>query len=175
MGLALLTGGCGKRSADRARLEEQLRQVRHELTEQLAEHRKHALLLRGRVARLEAELALLKRPPPRQRAEADPGGDPRPDPVGADHRPAPRASCPAALPEAARGVRRRMRVAKLRKLLAGVKVSTSKALTLSGAGSRTRLVWSGPCFRITLEGGRVTSVELEGVVLKRRRRRRRRR
>jgi hypothetical protein len=68
-----------------------------------------------------------------------------------------------------------MRLAKLRVVLAGVKVRKSNALTLSGSGSRTRRVWTGPCFRITIEAGRVATVDLDGVKSEKRRRRRRRR
>jgi len=68
-----------------------------------------------------------------------------------------------------------MHLAKLRKILAGVKFRESKALTLSGSGSRTRRVWSGPCFRITIEAGRVATVDLDGVKETKRRRRRKRR
>lgn len=68
-----------------------------------------------------------------------------------------------------------MRLARLRTLLAGVAVRRSKAVTLSGSGTRTRRVWSGTCFRITLEAGRVATVELVGVASPRPRRRRARR
>jgi len=179
----LSLGGCGKGSADSARLSEALDRVRSELTEVRAEHRKSERQLQGRIARLEAELALLKRrPPPGVHAgDALPAEDgpvrrgPVGDPAGVDDPPAPRVSCPAALPDAARKVRRRMSLKKLQKILGGVKVRRSKALTLSGSGSRTRRVWTGPCFRITLEGGRVATVDLDGVKEKKRRRRRRRR
>lgn len=178
LALLLLLGGCGKKTADSARLSDELRRLRSEVAAHLADHRKAERRLRLRVARLEAELATLKRrPPPGVGAGGPiPGEDvpPRRDPDGVGDRPAPRVSCPAALPDAARKVRRRMRLANVRKLLVGVKLHKSKALTLSGSGSRTRRVWSGPCFRITIEAGRVATVEFDGVKDKKRRRRRRR-
>jgi len=176
LGLLLLLGGCGKKTADTARLSDALRRLRSEVAGHVADHRKAERRLRLRVARLEADLAVVKRrPSPGVVATVPIPGEnalPRRDPDGAADRPAPRVSCPAALPSAARKVRRRMRLAKVRRLLVGVKLHKSKALTLSGSGSRTRRVWSGPCFRITIEAGRVATVELDGVSETRRRRRR---
>lgn len=177
--LSLALGGCGSKTAASARLSDALHRVRSEVAEHLADHRKAERQLRGRVARLEAEVAMLKRrSPPHVRPGAPipgEGVDPRRELPDAGDRPSPRVSCPAALPHAARKVRRRMRLARLRKLLAHVKLRKSKALTLSGSGSRTRRVWTGPCFRITIEAGRVATVDLVGVKKKKRRRRRRRR
>lgn len=176
--LLLPLGGCGKKTAEMARLTDALSRVRSELASNRVDHQKAQRRLRARVSRLEAELAMLKRrPPPRiQGAAPSPGEDdlPRPEPVAGRERSGPRVSCPSALPDAARKVRRRMRLAKLRKVLGGVKLRRSKALTLTGSGSRTRRVWTGPCFRITIESGRVATVELDGVKDKKRRRRRRR-
>ncbi len=175
VGLAMLTGGCGKGTADSARLQRQLDRVRSELSEHLSAQLKVERSLRHRVARLEAELAALKRRPVRRVEPPGRGAVPRRQPPDTGERPVPRVACPASLPDAARKVRQRMRLAKLTKLLDGITIRRSKALTLTGSGSRMRQVWTGPCFRITLQGGRVVTVELEGVKTKRRRRRRRRR
>ena len=55
-----------------------------------------------------------------------------------------------------------MKAEEARRRLAGVHVKQSETLTLTGSGERkaTRIV--GPCFRLRLEGGRVSEVELEG-------------
>jgi hypothetical protein len=181
--LLLSLGGCGKKTAEMARLTDALSRVRAELASNRVDHQKAQRRLRARVSRLEAELAMLKRRPTARIGRAHRGAPPPPgvedpprrEPPVVGERPGPRVSCPSALPDAARKVRRRMRLAKLRKVLDGVKLQKTKALTLTGSGSRTRRVWTGPCFRITLEGGRVATVELDGVKDKKRRRRRRRR
>ena len=36
-----------------------------------------------------------------------------------------------------------------------------KAITLTGGGTRTRILLSGPCFRIGFEAGRVATVEAD--------------
>jgi len=189
----LQLGGCTARAADCARLTDELARLRSEVASGQVDRRKVEARLGHRVARLEAELAVVKRQvPPRAHAgDVRPSaGDPSSSAGDVRHRanvggprgsarpgngPPPRVSCPAALPPAVRKVRHRMRFGKLRQLLAGVKIRRSKALTLSGSGSRTRRVWTGPCFRITIEADRVATVELDGVKSKQRRRRRRRR
>ncbi|MFH2010484.1 MAG: hypothetical protein ABI333_28045 [bacterium] len=173
--------GCGPKATDVARLRQEVTRLRTRLANERAAQRKDTAALRRRVARLEASLDVVRRarvvlgPTPklvRPPVRPDPEG---PDPVlPAANLPAPRSSCPAALPDGARRIRRRMKVAKARGLLRGVRTQESQAIKLTGSGTRTERVWSGPCFRITLAGGRVTGVQLEGVAPRRRRTRRRR-
>lgn len=83
------------------------------------------------------------------------------------------ADCPADLPPQVKRLRRGMRADAVRTRLAGIPLRTSRAITLTGAGASTRQVWSGPCFRLTIAGGRVTDIELEGFAPRPRPRRRR--
>ena len=129
----------------------------------------HGKTLARKVARLEAQLARI-----RARMEQAPAPRTSPDPAPARAV----ASCPGDLPAAVRKLRRKMRLADVKRQLGGVTYRESKAITLTGAGTRTRRVLDGPCFRITFQDDRVTEVALEGVMPRtppRRRRRRRRR
>ena len=166
LGLLWPGAACGPTKADLTQLRAEVSRLRTRLASVRDAQRKDTAKLRQRVAQLEASLAVVRRArvargptPPRFRPAA---------------RPAPRATCPAELPDGARRIRRRMRVAKVQKLLRGVRTRKAKAIKLTGSGTRTDVVWSGPCFQITLAGGRVTGVELEGVAPRRRRSRRRR-
>ncbi len=161
--------------------------LRKELREHTRASQRRWRRIEERIRRLETELAASRR---RGRVPGDPrsparsggegsGGEVAGEPGGSQPAvggPEPtRASCPGALPDAARRVRRRMSLSRLEKILAGVKVRRFNALTLTQAGSRVRQVWTGPCFRITVARGRVYRVDLFGVSPRPRARRRRRR
>jgi len=77
--VCLPLGGCASEAADCARLSDELARVRSDLASHRADHRKTEGRLRRRVARLEADLAQVKRrAPPRPRVRTG-------DPVPGDH------------------------------------------------------------------------------------------
>ncbi len=126
--------------------------------------------LRARVAALGRELRTTRRLLARRAARpASPRAErSRPSAVAPAHR------CPADLPAAARRVRRRMRLSRVKALLAGTRFHISSAITLSDAGTRTARTVVGPCYRITFGNDRVTDVSLQGVMPRRTHRHRRR-
>lgn len=116
--------------------------------------------LRSRVAVLDRELRTTRRLLLRRAARPSPPRAERSGPSAV----APGLRCPADLPAAARRIRRRMRLSRVKALLAGTEFHLSSAITLSDAGTRTARTVVGPCYRITLGNDRVTDVVLQGVM-----------
>jgi outer membrane murein-binding lipoprotein Lpp len=154
LAVVLCGPGCApRRSPEVARLAAEVTALRSQVEVTAGSARERENRATRRVTDLEASVARLERRL-RDLAAARPAAPPVPA--------ASVARCPEDLPPAVAKLREGTTEAKVRAALEGVRLQTSMTLTLTGEGEQRRTTIAGPCFRLTLEAGRLTGIAITG-------------